>query len=398
MISQKYQNLCFVYHTPFWVADGKFVTSHVALGKYVDSLAPYFTKIYLGVPKPGINDQAMYELKSGNYELLELPHFHNISGFWLRFLIYYWQLIQSAKYWDILNIRIPTQLAFPAYLAAKIHKKPIFNVIVGEFFDYNSRAKYPYFKQKLVNIDSRIQDFSSSIIVKSCLNFTNGDELYQKYRSNKNNVVLTRSSTVNDEDLIDPSMRSGLNDPIRIITVAVISPGKGISLIPDVINYLLQSGINLEWIIVGKIGGSSGQKEFHKTLAKATKHNIIQYMKFPGYKSWQELRQLYKESDIFVLPTYAEGVPRVLLEAQAAGLPVVITSVGGIPGAISNNENGLLVPPGEPEKMAKAISELIQDKVLYQKLVMNGIQTAKEHSLESETKKMLKQVYEYYDF
>jgi len=396
--SLKRRKLCFVYHTPFWFENGKIATSHAAVGKYVESLSPFFQKIYLGVPNPGEGDKTQYILESDNFELLHLPHYHNNIGFWLHAPKIYMEFFLSADHWDILHIRLPSHIAFPAYLAAKMQKKHDFNVIVGEFYDYNRMAGYPYLKQKLVNFDSRLQDFLTSIIVRGSLNFTNGEELYHKYKQLNRDVRLMRSSTINRRDIIEVPIMPEHHHPIKIITVAVISPRKGISLIPEIIHHLIQMGVNLHWDIFGKTEGVAGQNEYRKTLSLAKNLGVSKFLKFHGEKPWEELKATYRKSDIFVLPTYAEGVPRVLLEAQAAGLPVVTTSVGGIPSAICNNKNGLLVPPGKPEKMAKEIYKLIQDKDLYQELVMNGIQTAKEHSLESETKKMLEQVNEFYSF
>jgi len=70
-----------------------------------------------------------------------------------------------------------------------------------------------------------------------------------------------------------------------------------------------------------------------------------------------------RELDIFVLPSVSEACPNALLETMAMGLPVVATRVGGIPALVEDGRTGLLVPPGDPPALARAIAGLIEDPV-----------------------------------
>jgi glycosyltransferase involved in cell wall biosynthesis len=68
-----------------------------------------------------------------------------------------------------------------------------------------------------------------------------------------------------------------------------------------------------------------------------------------------------RDLDIFVLPSISEACPNALLEAMTIGLPVVATRVGGIPALVEDGKTGLLVPPGDPLSLARAIIRLIED-------------------------------------
>jgi glycosyltransferase involved in cell wall biosynthesis len=99
---------------------------------------------------------------------------------------------------------------------------------------------------------------------------------------------------------------------------------------------------------------------------------------------------LYSEHDLFVLPTLpGEGVPRVLLEAMAAGLPIVTTNVAGIPSLVSHERNGLLVEEPAADAVADAIARIATDAALRRRLIQGGYDTAREHTLQAQASRML---------
>jgi glycosyltransferase involved in cell wall biosynthesis len=88
---------------------------------------------------------------------------------------------------------------------------------------------------------------------------------------------------------------------------------------------------------------------------------------------------------------------KVLLEAMAAGLPVIATNVGGIPDIIKNKENGILIPPRSPEAVADAVKTIIENNSLREKLIKNGYRFIKDHTAESQAKKLAELMYKYID-
>jgi len=100
--------------------------------------------------------------------------------------------------------------------------------------------------------------------------------------------------------------------------------------------------------------------------------NISDRVKILGYQSQTQVRALLKEADLFVMSSFAEGLPVVLIEAMAAGVPVVATWVAGIPEIVRDEHNGLLVPPGDAKALAQAIRRLLNDPDLRNQFASAG--------------------------
>jgi glycosyltransferase involved in cell wall biosynthesis len=106
-----------------------------------------------------------------------------------------------------------------------------------------------------------------------------------------------------------------------------------------------------------------------------------------------ELLPRYRAYDVFVLPTMpGEGIPRVLLEAMAAGVPIVTTRVSGIPSLIRDGDNGLLVDQPSVDAVTAAVSRLIADPALRQRLIRGGRETATQHTLDRQAAWMMAQL------
>jgi glycosyltransferase involved in cell wall biosynthesis len=104
---------------------------------------------------------------------------------------------------------------------------------------------------------------------------------------------------------------------------------------------------------------------------------------------------LYKESDIFILPSLTEGYPQTLFEAMACGVPVIASRVGGIPSIVRDGENGLLVNSTSSEEICEAVRMLIGNPDLARQLAMNGLDTAMRHTMEAERQKIMHHIEDY---
>jgi glycosyltransferase involved in cell wall biosynthesis len=122
--------------------------------------------------------------------------------------------------------------------------------------------------------------------------------------------------------------------------------------------------ISLRLIIVGD------GPELSRLEAAAASVDIRELVTFTGQVS--DVHPFYAMADVFVLPSRSEGSPNVLLEAMAASVPVVATAVGGVPEMVVANESALLVPSNDPPALAAAISRILNERGLAQRLTRNA--------------------------
>ena len=108
----------------------------------------------------------------------------------------------------------------------------------------------------------------------------------------------------------------------------------------------------------------AGDGEIEQARNLVTTFNLEDYIKLPGWIGSHERDILLTEADVFVLPSYNEGLPLAMLEAMAWELPVIVTPVGGIPEIVTQAENGLIVNPGNIEQLSDAIKSLIENEAL----------------------------------
>ncbi len=152
----------------------------------------------------------------------------------------------------------------------------------------------------------------------------------------------------------------------RLLFVGRIAAVKGIRVLLDAVNDLLPRHPDLHLTIVGD-GPERGALE-----RLTTRRGLAESVDFVGAKSQDEVAELLASHDIFVLPSFAEGVPVVLMEAMGAALPVVATHVGGMTELIDDGQNGFLVRPFDTDHLIQRIDQLVEDPDLRTRLGTAG--------------------------
>lgn len=108
----------------------------------------------------------------------------------------------------------------------------------------------------------------------------------------------------------------------------------------------------------------AGDGEIEKASKLVENMNIVDCVSIVGWVDSEQRDALLAKADVFVLASYNEGLPLALLEAMGWSLPAIATPVGGIPDIIAQNQNGLLVNPGDIKQLSKAMLSLIQNENL----------------------------------
>lgn len=165
--------------------------------------------------------------------------------------------------------------------------------------------------------------------------------------------------------------------PLRVLSVGRLEARKGHAILLEAIAELTAREANVRLTLVG-----DGPERPHlERLAREL--GLTGAVRFVGALGHDKVTRVYQEADAFCMPSFAEGVPTVLMEAMASGLPVVATRIAGTPELITEDETGLLVTPGRADELASALARLAEDPELRLRLAAAGRrQVSEEWSIE----------------
>jgi glycosyltransferase involved in cell wall biosynthesis len=155
-------------------------------------------------------------------------------------------------------------------------------------------------------------------------------------------------------DMYRPAEHRPTDTP-RLLFVARIAKVKGLDVLMEALPAVVAAHPGVHLDIVGDGPDRAALEQLVAT------RGLSGHVSFLGYRSQAEVAALLAGTDVFVLPSFAEGVPVTLMEAMGAHVPVVATQVGGVSELVDDGVNGFIVRPGDPESLADRIVTLLDD-------------------------------------
>ena len=199
-------------------------------------------------------------------------------------------------------------------------------------------------------------------------------------------VTIVDDALLEGFDLEKQMEKRAVSEKWRLLFIGRVVRPKGIFEAMDTARLLQKCLPEAELIIAGD------GPDLDEARAFATEHELNN-VRFAGRVNAEEKRHLYEESHALFLPSYTEGLPGVVVEAMAFGLPVITRPVGGIPDVLINGDHGFLIKSLEPEDFAECIQRLKNDPELYHSIAKRNASFARDHFLASTAAPRIEQFY-----
>ncbi|PXX25039.1 glycosyltransferase family 4 protein [Arenibacter sp. ARW7G5Y1] len=220
-------------------------------------------------------------------------------------------------------------------------KKIIFHLHGGAFQEFYETANN--------QIASKIEGILNNVSCVVCLS-NNWKVYYQKQFSPKKIEIIPNIIDFNEKENLRATKT---NDTLVFLFLGLIDSNKGIWLLLDT---LREHRNELIGKAIFNIGGNGETQKLQRLIKEYELEGVVIFI---GWVSGEQKSKRLQEADVYLLPSYNEGLPISILEAMSYSLPIISTYVGGIPEVVSS-ENGILISPGNKEELRAAINYFIE--------------------------------------
>jgi glycosyltransferase involved in cell wall biosynthesis len=376
-------NLAFYYHIPI-TKKGEALYCPGYLGVFIDSIALEVDKLILIMHES--EEDSNYKLTQKNISFVSLG---KKPTAWRRVLFSESILAESInqiKHCDILLVRAPSPLA--PFFKKHLKTTKLAYLLVGDYQEVAKTVKLNSLRSLLVKSFLLANNTLLERQLKTNIVIVNSQVLFKKHRNSCKSLHLVNTTTLSYSDFYFRE-NTCKGERINLLFTGRISWEKGLKELFYAFKELIKDFKNLHLNIVGWEDDLDKPVERKLRLMSETL-KISKMVTFHGFKNiGSELNEVYKSSDIYVIPSYNEGFPRTIWEAMANSLPVVSTSVGSIPFFLKDNISALLIKPKDIEEIVKSVAKLINNSDLRKTLIAKGIELSKEVTLDKQTKRLI---------
>lgn len=279
---------------------------------------------------------------------------------------------------DILICRIPTPFIFYFMFLSPSKQKKIIFYIAGDFHARNNKSS-SLIKKSLTSLYDKTERY----VVKKSFSIATGLELAEKY-----NCEIFFTSLVTESDIKRRYSNSDFK-AIKLIYVGRLDKNKGVIDAVKAISIIKKKNPNID--ISFTVIGSGNHDTLSELKSYICKNKLQDTVLLKGAIEFgPELFHFYKNCNLFILPSYSEGIPKVLFEAMSFRLPIVTTDVGGIPTILNHNQSALFVTPGNINGFADSILKMYHSPNLREIILSNTDELIKEYSYEQLQAKLIR--------
>jgi glycosyltransferase involved in cell wall biosynthesis len=352
-----------------------FVTFLVRLSESLDRL------VLLGRldPRPGRSHYRVPE----PIEFVPLPYYGSllqpfrVALAMPRSLRRFWRTLDDV---DSVWLLGPYLISLAFLVLALLRRRKVALGVRQDLVQY-ARKRHP--QRRWTHLAAALLDFAYRLLARRYPVVVVGPELARRYGAAPRLLALS-VSLVREDDIVSLEQASSrrYDGELQILSVGRLETEKNPLLLADVLARLNERDRRWRLVVCGEGPLADDLEARLRSLGVGEQATIRGYVPIDG-----GLRDLYRSSHAFLHVSWTEGLPQVLFEAFAAGLPVVATAVGGVPRA--TGQAALLVPPGKPAAAAAALERLVREEPLRAGLMEAGIAEAQGHTIDSECRRLL---------
>jgi glycosyltransferase involved in cell wall biosynthesis len=364
----------------FWRSDGELYSDRSFPG-FVARLAPHVRSLVFLArvdPSPGA---AQHKLPPGT-EVIEMPWVGSLSN---PLNVARMMAGSIGRFWRVLGQVDAVWLVgsyFVSFVFAAIAALRGKRVVLGVRQDLPQYARGRHPGRRSIHLVADALEGVYRLLSRVFPIVVVGPGLARNFRGARSLLELS-VSLVSEHDIVNraEAMGRSYDGELTILSVGRLDPEKNPLLLAEVLSSLSRNGRQWRLVVCGD-GPLEGE-----LAGRLEELGLGSMADLRGYVALEAgLLQLYRDSHVFLHVSWTEGLPQVLFEAFASGLPMVATAVGGVPDGVDGA--GLLIPPGDADAAVAALQRVVDERPFREELIDRGLERARAHTIESESRRL----------